>query len=67
MELFLVCGKIRRQEYMGDEKIVDDMRIIKAETFEEACEKYTKYWDDRTSQYSHYYTILSADVTETIV
>lgn len=67
MEYFLVKGEIRKRDYMGDATYINDTRLVKANNADEAYAKYTKYWEDKTSEYSVYYSAINIDVTETIL
>lgn len=66
MEYFLVRGTVYKTPYMGDEEIFDDIRLVKAETTEEAQQKYEDYWLAQTSEYSVYY-YATGYVEETII
>lgn len=52
---------------MGDATYINDARLVKANNADEAYAKYTKYWEDKTSEYSVYYSAINIDVTETIL
>lgn len=65
MNIFLVEGTVRVSEYMGDSHSFKDLRLVEAESEEEAHDKYESYWDRKTVEYSTYYHA-SARVKETI-
>lgn len=66
MEYFLVRGTVYKTAYMGDEKVFDDIRLVKANTAEEAKQKYEDYWQNQTIEYSVYY-YATGHVEETII
>lgn len=64
-DIFLVEGTVHVSEYMGDSHSFKDLRLVEAETEEEARDKYEAYWDRKTVEYSTYYHA-RANVKETI-
>jgi hypothetical protein len=66
MEYFLVKGIVYKTFYMGEETRFDDIRLVKANSIEEAEQKYEDYWRNKTDEYSVYYHA-SGYATETIV
>ncbi len=65
-KFFLVRCKVECTPYMGKSRIIDDIRLVKADTMDEAKEKYERWWADKTDEYSMYYTAYGSDVTEMI-
>jgi len=65
MEYFLVKGIVYATEYMEKENKFEDIRLVKADSKEEALEKYDNYWSSKTSEYSVYYFV-HGEVIETI-
>lgn len=65
-KIFLVRCNVVRKPYMGDDRIIDDMRLVIADNADEAKDKYEKWWHDKTVEYSVYYTAFGANVIETI-
>lgn len=55
MEYYLVRGTVYRTYYMGEEERHEDIRLVKANSAEEAEQKYEDYWSNKTEQYSVYY------------
>ena len=55
MNYYLVKGHIRTSEYMRDAFVFDEVRLVKATSPKEAEEKYEKYWEDKSSDYSVMY------------
>ena len=55
MEYYLVKGTVYKTPYMGDEERHEDIRLVKANSAEEAEQKYADYWEKKTSEYSIYY------------
>lgn len=54
-DLFLVKGRIRYTPYMGDTTVFDDIRLVRAGSPSEAEEIYDKWWEEKSSDYSHSY------------
>ena len=55
MNYYLVEGRIRKTDYMCDTIIFNEVRLVKAASPNEAEEKYEKYWEDKSSDYSVMY------------
>ena len=65
MNIYLVRGTVTVSYYMGDTQKIEDMRLVRANDEEEARDKYTEYWDRKTSEYSVYY-YADGEVMETV-
>jgi hypothetical protein len=67
--MFLAKAKINKYEYMREDEFdtIDDMRIVMANTIDEASDKYHKFWADQDDQYGSNYTINQLDITATIL
>lgn len=63
--LFLVKGTVRYTPYMGDTKVFEDLRLVKAASAGEAERKYEAWWEAKSSDYSHSYHA-SGEVLETV-
>ena len=63
---FLVTGSIRFTPYMGDTKIIKDIRLVKADVYSDAVTKYKKWWEDKSDSYGDVYHVNDCNVTETI-
>ncbi len=66
MEYFLVKGTVFVTQYMGKTTNFEDIRLVKAHHWSEAQEKFEKYWENQTSEYSVYYRADGIEVLETI-
>lgn len=67
LKLFLVRGEVKITHYMVDgEKRQDDSRAVWAVSQEEAEQKWKKYWEDQTDEYSIYYTANVEETAETL-
>lgn len=66
MEIFLVQARVERSEYMGSSHEFDDIRLVKAESAEQAEHKFKAYWEGKSTSYGTTYYVLSCDVVETI-
>jgi hypothetical protein len=66
MNMFLVKGRVERSEYMSSSREFDDIRLVKADSMEEAKLKYVLYWSDKSSSYSYSHFVLSCEVLETV-
>lgn len=68
MQLFLVKAQIAQTYYMSEKDyLFEDIRIVMADTHEEAGNKYCKFWEEKTVEYSIYYTVEAYQVIETII
>lgn len=65
-KIFIVRCNVIRKPYMGDNQIIDDVRLVIADNADEAKDKYEKWWHDKSEDYSVYYTAYGSSVTETI-
>jgi len=65
MEYFLVRGTVYKTPYIGEETSFEDIRLVKADSLEEAEQKYEDYWRSKTDEYSVYY-YASGNAIETI-
>ena len=63
---FIVIGDVHKTPYMGDTTVFEDFRIVMADNKDEAMEKYEKYWEEKSEDYSITYTVY-AYVKETIM
>ena len=69
MNVYLVKGRIRRHDYMAHTNAPNtskDLRIVFADTIEEAGKKYEKFWEDQSVEYSHSYSVYDYDITEAL-
>ena len=65
--LYLVEGKVETTQYMSDNKEVESkIRLVEAISEKEAEEKYLKYFNDQTDEYSVYYWAWVDEVSEDI-
>jgi hypothetical protein len=68
MTLFLVRAKIRIARYMRDkDEIANDLRIVRANSYDEAQIAYKKYWSDKDCDYDVSHTIQDLDIVEELV
>ena len=56
MNIYLVKGRVEKTEYEGEKTSFEDIRLVKANSVEEAEQKYEAYWDARSVEYGHYYS-----------
>lgn len=66
MEYFLVRGTVYMTPYMGDQTSFEDIKLVKANSVEEAEQKYEDYWRNKTDEYSVYYHA-SGSAEETLI
>ena len=66
-DFYLVQAVVEVAEYMNDSRMVDDSRLVRALSVEEARQKYENYWEGRTEPYSVSYYVVSCHVMETII
>ena len=65
--LFLVKGTVETTQYMDTRRVAKDMiRLVDAENNNEAEQKFKKYFNDKTTEYSVYYWTSVSDVSEAI-
>ena len=55
MNFYLVRGRVEKTEYEGEKTEFEDIRLVKANSIEEAEQKYEAYWEAQTVLYGHYY------------
>jgi hypothetical protein len=55
MNIFLVDGRVSQTKYMGESYVFKELRLVKANSREEAEEKYQNYWCNKTVEYNVYY------------
>jgi hypothetical protein len=67
MNLYIVTGSVEVTHYMCDDKKSSfDTRPVWADTAEQAEQKWKKYWEDQTDEYSIYYTARVQEVAEAL-
>lgn len=69
MTIFLVKGTVHEVEYMvesGQTKY-EVFRLVKAESYEEAEEKFTNHFKNKSIDYGTYYMAEVDDISEMIV
>lgn len=67
MRLFLVKGNVHFSEYMNErDKTLKEIRLVNADNKEQAEEKFKKFFNDKTEEYSVYYSCYDAEATEVI-
>lgn len=64
--LFLVEGEISITQYMGDTKKEKALRIVHADDANQAAQKFRKHFEDKTDEYSVYYSVGYMEVNEEI-
>lgn len=65
--LYLVNGRIEISHYMRDDKEIESKtRLVDATTAQEAEQKFIKYFEDQTDEYTVYYWATVDDVSEVI-
>ena len=65
MNFYLVKGRVDKTKYEGEKTSFEDIRLVKANSIEEAKQKYEAYWEAQTVKYDHYYQAW-CDVLETV-
>lgn len=65
-KIFLARCKVKCTPYMGKTRCIDDIRLVEAETIDDAREKYERWWSDRSEEYSVHYAAYGSDITEMI-
>ena len=55
MKTFLVKGIVYLTPYMGKERSFEDIRLVVAESATDAEEKFERWWENKTNEYSVYY------------
>lgn len=67
MELFLVRGTVIISYYNRDDEIKENVtRLVRADTIESAEDKFTSYWERKTSEYYVYYCVTNVEASYTI-
>lgn len=67
MKLYLVKGRVVRASYMNNtDKAEWQSRVVWADSWEEACEKFTKHFEDNSDPYSVSYRVNSVEAHEEI-
>jgi hypothetical protein len=66
MKLFLVDATIHTYKYMDDRTTEDDQQIVWADSAEQAQEKYKKFWEDKSDEYSNTYSVNYINAREAI-
>lgn len=56
MNIYLVKGRVEKTEYEGEKEFFEEIRLVKANSMEEAEQKYEAYWEAQTVLYGHYYS-----------
>ena len=65
--LYLATATVLYTPYMGNAESSDQMRLVWANSKEEACEKFVKYFEDRNVEYSMSYRVMGfVDIDEAI-
>ena len=65
-DLFLVQGEIIITNYEGSDSTHKEFKLVEANSKEEAVVKFSKFFEDKTDQYSTYYTVRNCICDETI-
>lgn len=66
MMYFLLRADVIHTPYMGDDKTINDVRLVLAHDQADAERKYMRYWDNKCEDYSDSYYVHSMQVVETI-
>ena len=66
MEYYLVKGTVYVSHYMENDTYFEDMRLVKADSADQAVRKYEKYWSNKSSPYATVYHA-AGQAEETIV
>lgn len=67
MNYFLVKGKVCIAPYQQEiAKVENEVRLVKAETEDQAKEKFYNYFAGLTVEYDSYYTVSDVEVLRTI-
>lgn len=65
--LYLVAGRVHRWTYGNDDTTeTNETRLVEADSWDAAAEKFEKHFDSMTSEYSVYYRVIESNVHETI-
>ena len=66
MMYFLLRADVIHTPYMGDDKTINDVRLVLAHDQADAERKYMRYWENQCEDYSDSYYVRSMQVVETI-
>jgi hypothetical protein len=66
MIYFLLRADVIHTPYMGDDKTINDVRLVLAHDQADAERKYVAYWDAKCESYSDSYYVRNMQVMETI-
>jgi hypothetical protein len=66
MNFWLVKACVERSEYMASSHEFDDLRLVRAESAQEAQSKYHRYWEMKSFSYGTSYYVLTCEVVETV-
>lgn len=65
--LYLVEGKVETTQYMATKRVTENkIRLVEADNDHEAEEKFKKFFNDMTDEYSVYYWAQVDEVSEVI-
>lgn len=64
--IWFIDAEIYKSEYMGEGTTFPHRTVIIADNYDQAVEKYRAYWDNKTEEYSAYYTVQDFTLTEAI-
>lgn len=65
--LFLAKIRYMKSEYMGSSKSFDTIKLVEAEDVDDAESKVRAYYDDMSSEYSTYYSVLDVTIESPIM
>jgi hypothetical protein len=65
--LHLVTGTISATQYMGDTKRWSDMRLVEADTLDEAQLKFERYFEAFSKEYSVSYSTQDVQATAVVL
>jgi hypothetical protein len=66
MTLFLGTARVRVKHYGGGAQDYEVVRLVEADTPEEARAKFIVHYEKQTKEYSVYYNVIEADVSDVI-
>ncbi|ADM80153.1 hypothetical protein phiAS5_ORF0310 [Aeromonas phage phiAS5] len=64
--IFLAKIRYMKSEYMGSSKSFDTIKLVEAEDADEADSKVREYYNDKSSDYGTYYSVLDVSIEEPI-
>lgn len=67
MHLWLVKARIERSDYMASTNEFDDLRLVRAESAQQAERKYGHYWEMKSFSYGTSYYVLACEILETVL